>query len=117
MHGDRVVGQRFLELGRDASCLRLGAVGLGDHHERGFGGKPERIRVAGVRQGHAVEVFDRGRDDARGEDALDRGDAGFGSAVEADHGELELRRGDEPQPGRGDETECSLGADRRLFRS
>ena len=79
------------------------------------GGKPERIRVARVRERHAVEVLDRRRDDARREDALDRGDARVGVAVEADHGELELGRGDEPQPGRGDEAERPLGADEQAL--
>ena len=115
VHGDRVVGERLPQLGRDAARLRLGAVGLGDDHERRVGRKPERIRVAGVGERDAVEVLDRGRDDARREDALDRGDAGVGVAVEADHRQLELRRRDEPQPGRGDEAERPFGADEQAL--
>ena len=47
--------------------------------------------------------------------ALDRGDARVGVAVEADHGQLELGRGHEPQPGGGDEAERSLRADEQAL--
>ena len=62
-----------------------------------------------------VEVLDRGRYDARGEHALDRRDARVRVAVEADHRQLELRRGDEPQPRRRDEPERPFGADEQAL--
>ena len=49
------------------------------------------------------------------EHALDRRDACVGVAVEADHRQLELGRGDEPQPRGGDEPERPLRADEQAL--
>jgi len=62
--GDRVFGERLLQLGRDTARLRLRAVGLGDDHEPGAVGQAEGIRVAGELQRDCVEVLDRGGYDA-----------------------------------------------------
>ena len=115
VHGDRVVGERLLELCGDAASLARRAVGLGDHHEGAAVGDPERIGVARVRQRDGVQVLDGGRNDPGAEHALDRADARLGVAVQADHGQLELRRGDQPQPRGGNEAQCALGADEQAL--
>ena len=93
----------------------VGAVGFGDDHERGAVGDAEGIRVARVLERDGVEVLDRGGHDARREHALDRADACLGVAVEADHGQLELGRGDELQPRRGDQPERPFGTDEQVL--
>ena len=92
------------------------AVGLGDHHERARrpGGRTDRCRRS-TRSVTAVQVLDRRRHDPRREHALDRADARLGVAVEADHRQLELGRGDQPQPGGGDEAERPFRADEQAL--
>ena len=115
MHRDRVFGERVLQLGSHPARLVRGAVGLGDDHETRAVGDAERIGVARIRQRDGVEVLDRRGHDPGAEHTLDRADPCFRVAVEADHRQLELRRGDQPQPRRGDEAERALGADEQAL--
>ena len=94
---------------RAASSRR--PVGIRDHHEPGVLGELNRERAARRLHRSRIEVLDRCRDDAAGQDRLDRGAPGLGVRVQRGQRQRRLGRGDQLDPRRGDHSERALGAD------
>ena len=81
----------------------------------GAAGSSPVERAGRARERLAVEELDRGRADAAADDAEDRLAARSGVPVERGDRQRDLGRGDQPQPGRGDDAERALGADQQAL--
>src|SRR5947209_4216521 len=110
---ERVLAQSLGQLLVDAPRLLGAAIGVHDDHEAGLVRELDRKRAAGSFDGTRVEVLERGRYDAAGVNALDRGAARFDALVDRDERQRLLGRGDQLDPGGGDDPQRALRADQQ----